>query len=173
MVYYGNLNGHTFLPSSFSSAKSVWQTSARVLTYSVDCVSRHPLMNRSTSVKGAEFLGTDSLDYFPLETGAHNFNLFVFFRYRLCPITQSHSVQFSYGISAWKKPICTPPHLPEVSPALPLNSSNVRLTDDGPLSSFQGRQLSASSLYTSRSPESTVYKCDRAHTGQLSQFLQG
>ena len=110
LVYYGILNGHTFLSPSFSSARSVWQTSATVLTYSVDCVRGHPLMNRSTSVNGAVFLGTDSLDYFPLETGAH-FNLFVFFRYRLCPITQSHSVQFSYGISAWKKPICTPPHL--------------------------------------------------------------
>ena len=64
-------------------------------------------------------------------------------------------------------------HSTPSSPALLLNSSNVCPIDDGPLSSFQGRLLSASSLYTSRPPESTVYKCDRAHTGQLSQFLQG
>ena len=41
-----------------------------------------------------------------------------------------------------EKPICAPPRLSEVSPTLPLKP----LIRDGPLSSFQGRSSSASSL---------------------------
>ena len=48
-----------------------------------------------------------------------------------------------------EKPICAPPRLSEVSPSSPLNQFNVRLIDDGPLPSFQGRSSSASSFHTS------------------------
>ena len=47
-----------------------------------------------------------------------------------------------------EKPICAPPRLSEVSPSSPLNQFNVRLIDDGPLSSLQGRSSSASSFHT-------------------------
>ena len=42
-----------------------------------------------------------------------------------------------------EKPICAPPRLSEIFPTLPLNG---HLTDDGPLSSFQGRSSSPSSF---------------------------
>ena len=48
-----------------------------------------------------------------------------------------------------KNPICTPPCLSEVSQRCLWNSSNVRLIDDGPLSSFQGRSSNASSFHAS------------------------
>ena len=44
--------------------------------------------------------------------------------------------------------ICAPPHISEVSPALPLKRLQC-LTDDGPLSSFQGRSSSAFSFHAS------------------------
>ncbi len=48
-----------------------------------------------------------------------------------------------------KKPIiCAPPRLSEVSPTLPLKRFQCS-TDDGPLSSFQGRSSSASSFHAS------------------------
>ena len=59
----------------------------------------------------------------------------MFRRVRLDNRQQFSSVQD--GIFALEKPICAPPGLSEVSPTLPLSGSNVRLTDDGPLSSFQ------------------------------------
>ena len=46
------------------------------------------------------------------------------------------------------KPTCAPPRLSEVSPTL-LNSSYVRLIDNGPLSSFQRRSSSVSPFYAS------------------------
>ena len=42
-----------------------------------------------------------------------------------------------------------PARLSVVSPTSPLKRSNVRLIDDGPLSSFQGRSSSASSFHAS------------------------
>ena len=48
-----------------------------------------------------------------------------------------------------KKPICAPSRLSEVPQRWLSNSPNVRLTDDGPLSSFQGRSSSASSFHAS------------------------
>ena len=47
------------------------------------------------------------------------------------------------------KPICAPPRLSEVSPTLLLGGCSVRLIDDGPLSSFQGRSSSASTFHDS------------------------
>ena len=48
-----------------------------------------------------------------------------------------------------EKPTYTPPHLSEVSPMLPLKRFQCSLTDDGPLSSFQGRLSNASSFNAS------------------------
>ena len=42
-----------------------------------------------------------------------------------------------------------PPRLSEISPASPLNGSIVRLTDDGPLASFQGTSSGGSSFHAS------------------------
>ena len=57
------------------------------------------------------------------------------------------SVQFKMVSMRSEKPICAPHCLSEVSPTLPLK--NVRLIDDGPLSSFGGRSSSASSFHAS------------------------
>ena len=46
-----------------------------------------------------------------------------------------------------EKPICAPPRLSEVSPTLPLK--RFQCSDDGPLSSFQGRSSSALSFNAS------------------------
>ena len=48
-----------------------------------------------------------------------------------------------------EKPVYAPFRFSEMFPTLPLNSSNVHLTDDGPLSSLQGRSSSASSFHAS------------------------
>ena len=48
-----------------------------------------------------------------------------------------------------EKPICAPPRLSEVSLTLLLKRFQIRLIDDGPLSSFEGRSSSASSFYAS------------------------
>ena len=48
-----------------------------------------------------------------------------------------------------EKPTRAPPRLSEVSQTAHSNSSNVRLIDYGPLSSFQGRSSSASSSHAS------------------------
>ena len=49
-----------------------------------------------------------------------------------------------------EKPICAPPRLSEVSPALPLKQFHVRLSDDGSLPRpFKGRSSSASSFHAS------------------------
>ena len=59
-------------------------------------------------------------------------------------------VQFSIVSVRSEKRICTSPRLSEVSTKRCLwNNSNVRLTDDGPLSSSQGRLSSASSFHAS------------------------
>ena len=46
-----------------------------------------------------------------------------------------------------EKPICAPPRLSEVSPTLPLK--RFQCSDDGPLSSFQGRSSTTSSFNAS------------------------
>ena len=64
----------------------------------------------------------------------------------------SSTVQFKVVPMRSEKSICVPPRLSEVSPTLPLKRfqcSSVRLTDDGPLSSFEGRSSSASSFHAS------------------------
>ena len=67
---------------------------------------------------------------------------------QLFALVQFSSVQFKMVSTRSEKPISTPLPLSEVSPTLPFNysGSNVCLIDDGPLSSFQGRSSSASSL---------------------------
>ena len=85
-----------------------------------------------------------------------------------------------------EKPICVPPCLPEASPTYAfrpvpqkfpqrclLNSSNIRLTDDGPVSSFQGRSSSTSSspplpLPPSPSPCTSKSKLTELDFGLLS-----
>ena len=56
------------------------------------------------------------------------------------------SVQFNMVVMRSEKPICAPPRLSAVSPTLPLKQFLCCMTDDGPLSSFQGRRSRASSL---------------------------
>ena len=53
-----------------------------------------------------------------------------------------------------EKPVYASPRLSQVSPMFNClwNISNVRLIDDGPLSSFQGRLSSASPFHTSLFP---------------------
>ena len=58
-------------------------------------------------------------------------------------------VQFKMVSMCLEKPICTPPCLSEVSPALPLKRFQCSSDYDGPLSSFQGRSSSASSFHIS------------------------
>ena len=58
------------------------------------------------------------------------------------------SVQFKMVSMCSEKPICVPPRLSDVSPMLPLNSSNVRLIDEVPFSSFEG-SLNTSSFHAS------------------------
>ena len=58
-------------------------------------------------------------------------------------------VQFKIVSMRSEKPTCVPACLSDFSPTLNLKQSNVRLTDEGPISSFQGRLLSASSLHAS------------------------
>ena len=62
-------------------------------------------------------------------------------------VKSGSSVQFKMVCMRSEKPICAPPCLSEVSTMSPLT----RLTDDGPLSSFQGRSSSASSFHASLS----------------------
>jgi len=57
------------------------------------------------------------------------------------------SVQFKMAPMRSEKPTCAPLRPSEVSPALPLKYSNVRLIDDDPFSSFQGRLASTSSFH--------------------------
>ena len=61
------------------------------------------------------------------------------------------SVQFSsrWYLCARKSPYALHPVSQKFSQSCLWNSSNVRLTDDGPLSSFQGRSSSASSFHAS------------------------
>ena len=58
---------------------------------------------------------------------------------------QFSSVQFKMVSMCSEKPICTPPHLVEVSPTLPLKWFQCPSDWQGPLSSFQGRLPSAAS----------------------------
>jgi len=60
-------------------------------------------------------------------------------------------VQFGskMGSMRTERSICAPPRLSSAPQRCLWNGSNVRLTDDGPLSSFQGWSSSASSFHTS------------------------
>ena len=61
-----------------------------------------------------------------------------------------YSVQFTMVSLRLEKPICALSRLSDACPTLPLRrSSNVRLTDDGLVSSFEGRSSSASSFRAS------------------------
>ena len=75
--------------------------------------------------------------------------MFTYLLYCLC-LSLFSSVQFSsrWYLCAWKSPYALHP-VSQMFPQRCLrNSSNVRLTDDGPLSSFQRRSSSASSFHT-------------------------
>ena len=63
-------------------------------------------------------------------------------------VAQLISVQFEMISMGSEKPICAPPRLSDASPALPLKRFQC-LSDDGPLSSFQGRSSSTSSFHAS------------------------
>ena len=58
-------------------------------------------------------------------------------------------------------PVCTPPHLSEVSPTVPLTFKQFQHTSDSPLSSFQGRSMSASSVHASllRATDGVMSSC--------------
>ena len=58
-------------------------------------------------------------------------------------------VQFKMVSMRSERPICAPPRLSEVPPTMPLKRFNIRLIDDGLLSSFQRRSSSASPFHGS------------------------
>ena len=59
------------------------------------------------------------------------------------------SVQFKMVSMCSEKPICAPPRLSEVFPPSPFKWFQSSTTDNGPLSSFQGKSSSASSFHAS------------------------